>query len=75
VEIKKGRTGEIFLVKREEVISKIQEMTTEEMMAHKRNPNLSWINDKSLSVNSVARAKPARDNAFSLADLSSVILR
>jgi prolyl-tRNA synthetase len=32
VEIKKRRTGEIFLVKREEVISKIQEMITEEMM-------------------------------------------
>jgi prolyl-tRNA synthetase len=33
VEIKKRRTGEIFLVKREEVISKIQEMITEEMTA------------------------------------------
>jgi prolyl-tRNA synthetase len=32
VEIKKRETGEIFLVKREEVISKIQEMITEEMM-------------------------------------------
>jgi prolyl-tRNA synthetase len=32
VEIKKRRTGEIFLVKREEVISKIQKMITEEMM-------------------------------------------
>lgn len=41
VEIKKRRTGEIFLVKREEVISKIQEMITEEMMVYKRNPNLS----------------------------------
>jgi hypothetical protein len=29
-EIKKRRTGEIFLVKREEVICKIQEMITEE---------------------------------------------
>jgi prolyl-tRNA synthetase len=36
VETKKRRTGEIFLVKREEVISKIQEM-----MVYKRNPNLS----------------------------------
>jgi hypothetical protein len=32
VEIKKRRTGEIFLVKRKEVISKIHEMITEEMM-------------------------------------------
>jgi hypothetical protein len=32
VEIKKRRRGEIFPVKKEEVISKIQEMTTEEMM-------------------------------------------
>jgi hypothetical protein len=32
LEIKKRRTGEIFLVKMEEVISKIQEMITEEMM-------------------------------------------
>jgi len=33
VEIKKRRTGGIFLVKREEVISKIQEMITEEMIS------------------------------------------
>jgi hypothetical protein len=32
VEIKKRRTGGVFLVKKEEAISKIQEMITEEMM-------------------------------------------
>jgi hypothetical protein len=32
VETKKRRRGEIFLVKKEDVISKIQEMITEEMM-------------------------------------------
>jgi hypothetical protein len=32
LEIKKRRTGKIFLVKRDEMISKIQEMITEEIM-------------------------------------------